>query len=335
MLEMFNEVCDDFAEEEVRREGRSRRLLRDLRGRPLPRQHLPPARLHRHGVPPHPLEDPVDGGAGTCPPSSCAAWRCCPRGLVLVTGTAGSGKSTTHRLDDQLHQRDRGAPHRLGRGPDRVHLHRPEVRHRPARGRPGHRLVRHGAQARRPPVARRHLHRRNARHRDDGGGDQRGGNRPPGLLHAPLAQRDADRGPHHQLLPAAPPPVPADAAGAAARGRRLAAPAADEGRHLPDARDRAHVLDPDRPGTSAPRENPGAVQGVKRRKLLRLHDVQPVAQVAAGARPDHAGGRAGRRGQPGRAEAGAARHQQGRRTATSTGGGSRRQRRRRQRGGRR
>ena len=42
------------------------------------------------------------------------------RGLVLVTGTTGSGKSHHARGDDRPHQRDRDLPHHDDRGPDRV-----------------------------------------------------------------------------------------------------------------------------------------------------------------------------------------------------------------------
>ena len=43
-----------------------------------------------------------------------------PRGLVLVTGPTGSGKSTTLAAHGQLRQRQPPGPHHHDRGPDRV-----------------------------------------------------------------------------------------------------------------------------------------------------------------------------------------------------------------------
>ena len=56
-----------------------------------------------------------------------------PRGLVLVTGPTGSGKSTT--LAARRHQPQPDAPHHDGRGPDRVRARAQELRRQPARGR--------------------------------------------------------------------------------------------------------------------------------------------------------------------------------------------------------
>ena len=46
-----------------------------------------------------------------------------PRGLVLVTGPTGSGKSTTLAVDARHHQPHQGGAHPVVRGPDRVPLH--------------------------------------------------------------------------------------------------------------------------------------------------------------------------------------------------------------------
>ena len=60
-----------------------------------------------------------------------------PRGLVLVTGPTGSGKSTTlAAMMDQINELNR--PHHHDRGPDRVHARVQEVPDQPARTRRGH-----------------------------------------------------------------------------------------------------------------------------------------------------------------------------------------------------
>ena len=51
-----------------------------------------------------------------------------PRGLVLVTGPTGSGKSTTLAGDDRFGQQARGVPHHHGGRPDRVRLRQQQVR---------------------------------------------------------------------------------------------------------------------------------------------------------------------------------------------------------------
>ena len=61
--------------------------------RPVPHQHLPAARHPRLRLPGHSVRGEDDPGAARC--RRC--WRrspCAPRGLVLVTGVTGSGKST-------------------------------------------------------------------------------------------------------------------------------------------------------------------------------------------------------------------------------------------------
>ena len=64
------------------------------------------------------------------------------RGIILVTGTTGSGKSTTlAAMIDHINTHRREA-HRDDRGPDRVPAPRQAVDHQPARGRLGHRLLR-------------------------------------------------------------------------------------------------------------------------------------------------------------------------------------------------
>ena len=58
-----------------------------------------------------------------------------PRGIILLTGTTGSGKSTTlAAMVDQINS-NKAAPHRHARGPDRVPAQRQALDHQPARGR--------------------------------------------------------------------------------------------------------------------------------------------------------------------------------------------------------
>ena len=75
-----------------------------------------------------------------------------PEGLVILAGVTGSRQEHHHRLDARLHQRPRAAAHPHRRGPDRVHLHRQEGVHQPARDRPGRHAT--GTRRSRTPCAR-------------------------------------------------------------------------------------------------------------------------------------------------------------------------------------
>jgi twitching motility protein PilT len=55
-------------------------------------------------------------------PPACEALTRLERGLVLVTGPTGSGKSTTLGRDDQSHQRLPAVSHPYRRGPHRIHV---------------------------------------------------------------------------------------------------------------------------------------------------------------------------------------------------------------------
>jgi hypothetical protein len=61
-----------------------------------------------------------------------------PRGLVLVTGPTGSGKSTTLAAMINHVQRERVRPHPHRRGPDRVRARSQALPDQPARGAPRH-----------------------------------------------------------------------------------------------------------------------------------------------------------------------------------------------------
>ena len=97
------------------------------RGRAIPRQHHAAARI----VLDHHARHPVGGadvrearpaaGAGARSPSV-------ERGMVLVTGVTGSGKSSTMAALDQLHQPAREPPHPHARESDRVPAPRQEDR---------------------------------------------------------------------------------------------------------------------------------------------------------------------------------------------------------------
>src|SRR5687768_8518077 len=117
------------------------------------------------------------------------------RGLVLVTGTTGSGKTTTlaAMIDDINATRTAHV----------MTIEEP-VDHQPARDWRRHQLV-HTRAAQRPPAGPgRHPRRRNARLRDHRDGAAGGGNGPPGLFDAPHPRRDGNHQPHHCRLPAAP-----------------------------------------------------------------------------------------------------------------------------------
>ena len=142
----------------------------------------------------------------------------------LVTGTTGSGKSTTlAALIDEINS----TPHRAhhdDRGPDRVPASGQPLDHQPARDRRRHQLVRAGAAQRAAPGSRRHPGRRDARPRDDPDGAAGRRDRSPGVLHAAHARRHRDDQPHHRRVPAAPAEAGSHPARERAQGGDLAAP---------------------------------------------------------------------------------------------------------------
>ncbi len=81
--------------------------------------------------------------SGAVPPGRC--WRSIalkPRGLVLVTGITGSGKSTALAAMINHVNQHRRVERDHDRGPDRVPASRHDVEHHPARGRQRHAVLR-------------------------------------------------------------------------------------------------------------------------------------------------------------------------------------------------
>jgi twitching motility protein PilT len=90
---MVYDIMND-ASASTTRTPRVRLLVRDPGPGALPRQRLQPEPRRRRGVPDHSVQDP-DAGAAQLRPRSSSDLPLKPRGLVLVTGPTGSGKSTT------------------------------------------------------------------------------------------------------------------------------------------------------------------------------------------------------------------------------------------------
>ena len=107
-----------------------------------------------------------------------------PRGLVLVTGPTGSGKSTTLAAMVEPPERERVRPRADRRRPDRVRAREQEVPDQPARGRPAHAELQQRAALGAARGPGRDPGRRNARPGDDPAGTDRRRDRPPGVRHA-------------------------------------------------------------------------------------------------------------------------------------------------------
>ena len=135
-------------------------------------------------------------------PDVVAQFATLPRGLVLVTGPTGSGKSTTLAALIDLVNRTRfdhivtvEDPIEYVHGNKRSLINQREV------GSDTHSVQRR-AQARAASGPRRHPGRRDARPGDDLGRADRGRDRPPGVRDPAHAERGADHRPHHRRLPA-------------------------------------------------------------------------------------------------------------------------------------
>ena len=93
--------------------------LRARRDRALPREHVPAAARRGRGVPHHPDRNQGARRAGAAAGArASSAMR--EKGLVLVTGPTGSGKSTTLAAMVDYINETRTRPHPHDRGPDRV-----------------------------------------------------------------------------------------------------------------------------------------------------------------------------------------------------------------------
>ena len=156
-------------------------------------QRLPAARHGRHRAARHP-----DAGSPSIdelglPPVAQEDRRRRIAGLVLVTGTTGSGKSTTlaAMID---HINSTRAVHIITIEDPIEFLHRDDQLDRqPARGRRRHASLRPRAAQRAAPGPRRHSRRRDARPRDDRDGAARGRDRPPRALDAAHPRRHRRR----------------------------------------------------------------------------------------------------------------------------------------------
>ena len=175
-----------------------------------------------------------------------------PRGLVLVTGPTGSGKSTTlASLIDVINETREEHIMTIEDPIEFLHRHK-KVHRQPARARLRRDHLRRGAEGRAAPGPGRDPRRRDARHGDDLDRDHRGGDRPPRVRHAAHAGHAADDRPHRRRLPRRPAgPDPHAALGRPAGDRHPAAAAdrrrrgalrrrrgarADAGRAQPDPR---------------------------------------------------------------------------------------------------
>ena len=123
-----------------------------------------------------------------------------PRGLVLVTGPTGSGKSTTlAAIIDEINRTR--AEHILTVEDPIEFVHRHKTLHRqPARDRAGRIELRRSAEGCAPPGPGRDPRRRDARPRDDLDRAHRRGDRSPRLRHPAHAERAVDDRPHHRRL---------------------------------------------------------------------------------------------------------------------------------------
>ena len=169
----------------------------------LPLERVRRSARARRGVPRHPVEDPDRRAArpvAAHPATLCAL----NKGLVLVTGPTGSGKSTT--LCAMIDYINRTRPDHIITIEDPIEFvhDEPEVPDQPARGAHAHRLVQ-GRAARGAARGSRHRPRRRAaRPRDRRHRHRDGRDRPPGVRHAAHDDGGVDRRSRHRPVPGRP-----------------------------------------------------------------------------------------------------------------------------------
>ena len=163
-----------------------------------------------------------------------------PRGLVLVTGPTGSGKSTTLASLLDVANQTRAA-HIVTIEDPIEYLHRArQERGEPARGRLRHRRLLGGVEARAASGPRHHPGRRAPGPGDHVGRGDRGRDRPPGAGHPAHPVGRPDRRPADRHLPAAPAAADPGPAGQLPAGRGHPVAGSAQGRHGPDHRLRDH-----------------------------------------------------------------------------------------------
>ena len=155
--------------------------LRGAGRRAFPGQRLQPEPWRRRGIPDHSLKvlTMEELGMGEVFKRVSDV----PRGLVLVTGPTGSGKSTTLAAMLDYLNNTKVPPHPHHRGPDRIRPRIEEVPGQPARGASRHPRLQRSAALGAAGGPGHHPGRRDARPGNHPPGPDRGGDRPPGIRH--------------------------------------------------------------------------------------------------------------------------------------------------------
>ena len=142
--QQLRDVCNQLLNDEQRlyfsTSQRDRLRVRRLRPRALPRQHLHAAQ-HAGAWRCATFRSQVPSIEELMLPAVVRELAFSPRGLILVTGRTGAGKSTTLASMIDAINRDDHAQHHHDRGSDRVPPRRPPVVHPSARDRARHALV--------------------------------------------------------------------------------------------------------------------------------------------------------------------------------------------------
>ena len=188
------------AEEALRGDAGARLLVRHPRPGALPLQRVQPARRGRRGLPADSRRRSARfGELGLPPVLATLAER--PRGLVLVTGPTGSGKSTTlaamlDKINSERHEHILTIEDPI----EYIHQHKNcLVNQREVHSDTdsfSQRAARGAARG-----SRHRPHRRDARSRDGRSGAEDRRDRPPDVRHAAHQLGGADDQPHHRHLP--------------------------------------------------------------------------------------------------------------------------------------